>query len=183
MAVSPSLFVIRHRGRLFSDARWSEGFGVERSGGRFVPSDRGRRSGLRHRGTAGHVEVGRRLARPVRRSVRGSRVDASRVQHRRAHHRAVPSACVFACSGAFARRQSCSSGGNARPQKLPTRPAPVFVSASDSSVIGLTRKRKILEGGERLGRHYIEELVDRSLSLQDAGTFARHSSNIPAFVR
>jgi len=36
---------------------------------------------------------------------------------------------------------------------------------------------KMLEQRERLGRHYIEELVDRSLLLQDAGA-RRHSSNI-----
>jgi len=37
---------------------------------------------------------------------------------------------------------------------------------------------KMLEQRERLGRHYIEELVDRSLlGMQDAGA-RRHSSNI-----
>jgi len=39
---------------------------------------------------------------------------------------------------------------------------------------------KMLEQRERLGRHYIEELVDRSLLLQDAGA-RRHSSNIRVF--
>jgi len=40
---------------------------------------------------------------------------------------------------------------------------------------------KMLEQRERLGRHYIEELVDRSLLLQDAGA-RRHSSTSCVFV-